>query len=579
MTRRPAALVPLEKSLLGLSARAPLILKLRFPNFRNFEPGAEIEFGFPISILLGRNGSNKSSLLHALYGAPNGYTTAEFWFETHLDAIPETNDAGLKQSVVHVYRDDATNQLVECIKARAPRRRRDPDYWEAVKPTIAYGFPPAASRVPPITLNVVHLDFRGLLPAFDKYFYFPDERHLERRNAYAKRKKTLRRTYRKQDYLRARTRSLRERLTRDGVKLSESELAALSYVLERDYASGTMLNHDLFHGHRGHTLLFHTARVNGGYSEAFAGSGESAAAMLIHAIEGAPDKSLILLDEPETSLHPRAQQRILEFLADRALKKQLQIVIASHSIYLAEGLPQQAIRVLRENSSGKIVIYSSTTVREALHEIMTIPAGKTILVEDERAKTIVLTELKIQSQHALNEFRVLVRPGGTARIYDDIRAFATAQRSDVFVVFDGDHKPQVPIPTSGQLPRGFTELKQLVEQYTKGNNTQGPNLQFVDAPDAIRYLDFLRRNVFFLPDRTPEALVWSEDSAKTIAHPLPTSVIQEQDPKRRLQLLAETVPAYDSDTVFRLLLQRFLEGSSASRTELATILRKIREGG
>ena len=115
-----------------------------------------------------------------------------------------------------------------------------------------------------------------------------------------------------------------------------------------------MLEHGLFHGHRGNTILFHSAQIGQKYSEAFAGSGESAAAMLIHQIENVVEGSLVLLDEPETSLHPRAQQRILEFLADRAAVKQLQVVIATHSYHLADGLPQSAIRVLREMPPVKL---------------------------------------------------------------------------------------------------------------------------------------------------------------------------------------------------------------------------------
>ena len=53
---------------------------IQFPFFKNLMPGTRINFTFPITILVGKNGSGKSSTLHALYGAPNKYTCADFCF-------------------------------------------------------------------------------------------------------------------------------------------------------------------------------------------------------------------------------------------------------------------------------------------------------------------------------------------------------------------------------------------------------------------------------------------------------------------------------------------------------------------
>jgi len=210
----------------------------------------------------------------------------------------------------------------------------------------------------------------------------------------------------------------------------------LKYILERDYISGKMLRHSLFHGHEGWTILFETNHFNG-YSDAFAGSGESAAALLVHNILQAPEGSLVLLDEPETSLHPRAQKRMIEFIAHQAVRRSLQIVIATHSIYLAENLPQEAIRVLVLEKNGTVTVRTDLSANEALHEIGTLPPGKTILVEDERAKHIVISAFSALSSHALQEFQVLVLKGGASRIYNHIQAYANFERKDIFVVFDG----------------------------------------------------------------------------------------------------------------------------------------------
>jgi energy-coupling factor transporter ATP-binding protein EcfA2 len=566
----------IQISVRALGVKKPFICSLRFPNYRNLHVDSELPFDFPITILLGRNGTNKSSILHALYGSPSGQTIADFWFETELDAIP-TERNGLKQSVIHRYSDDS-GKIVECIKARAPRGSQDPDYWEAVKHSHIYGFSASGTRVSPIKLKVIHLDFRGELPAFDKYFYFPDPKHLEARIRSAKERGVLRREYRKQDYLRQRSKPLKKEIEKSGIPLTDNELEVLKYVLERDYTSGKVLKHSLFHGHEGWTILFQTSHLDG-YSDAFAGSVESAAALLVHNILQAPKGSLILLDEPETSLHPRAQQRMLEFIAHQAVRKSLQIVIASHSIHLAKKLPQSAIRVLVLKSDGTVTVRTDLTVDEALHEIDTLPAGKTILVEDERARHVVVSALRLASEHPVKEFEVLVRKGGTSRIYHDIQAYANSERKDIFVIFDGDHKPNVQIPEDGKLPQGESDLRKLIQDITCGNNRKGPDLTFADVDEMTRYIRFFRNSVHFLPGLTPEHLVWDDDAAKRLLREdLPQKIMQERDFKKRLQLLSDSIPGLDPDAIFKNLLADLFRSGTNYKLKLLEVVSEIRSG-
>ena len=568
-------LYDLNKSVKTLEHQQTHICSLRFPNYRNLRIDSELPFDFPITILLGQNGTNKSSILHALYGSPSGQTIADFWFETELDAIPlESN--GRKQSVIHRYRED-NGDIVECIKARAPRGVKDPDYWEAVKHSQVYGLPVSGSRIRPVNLKVIHLDFRGELPAFDKYFYFPDPKHLAARIRSAKKSGVLRRDYRRQDYLRQRSRFLKKAINEEGISLTDYELEVLKYILEREYIGGKLLKHSLFHGHEGWTILFETKHFNGGYSDAFAGSGESSAALLVHKILQAPERSLILLDEPETSLHPRAQQRMLEFIAYQTEKKLLQVVMATHSIYLAQGLPQKAIRVLVLEQDGTVTVKTDLSAGEALHEISTLHSGKTILVEDDRAKLVVISALKKESSLASKEFEVLVREGGTFRIYRDIQAYANSERNDIFFVLDGDQKPKDPIPEDGTLPQGKSDLNKLIQKITSGNNSNALKLDFVDEADMTRYIRFFRRSVYFLPELTPEKLVWDEKAVQELLKKeIPPEILQEQDFKLRLHLIAEEIPGFDANTVFNNLLANLLNVESQRKSELMKVIRNIR---
>lgn len=51
---------------------------IRYPFFRNLEENTKIDFNFPITFLVGKNGGGKSSTLQSLYGAPLNYSLGNY---------------------------------------------------------------------------------------------------------------------------------------------------------------------------------------------------------------------------------------------------------------------------------------------------------------------------------------------------------------------------------------------------------------------------------------------------------------------------------------------------------------------
>lgn len=171
----------------------------------------------------------------------------------------------------------------------------------------------------------------------------------------------------------------------------------------------------------------------------------------------------------------------------------------------------------------------------------------------------------------------MVRKGGTSQIYLDIQAYANSERKDVFVIFDGDHKPIDDIPEDGALPQGESDLDKLIQEITRGNNKKGPKLNFSDVDERTRYIRFFKRSVHFLPELTPEHLVWNEDTAKELLEQdLPQEILQTQDFKQRLRLLSERIPGSDSDVIFKNLLTKLLKSKSQRQLKLMEVIQKIR---
>jgi len=165
------------------------------------------------------------------------------------------------------------------------------------------------------------------LSAFDQYFYFGNFRSS----------KTLKT---KQDVLRKYSKFLKKAIDNDTVEktnqrknkipvqLTASELSTISKILGKTYQKCKLLTHD-FNGTDGVTIYFNTNQLD--YSEAYAGRGEYAVVKLVYEVNRAADNSLIILDEPEVSLHPGAQEELKLFLLNAVLTKKLQVIISTHS--------------------------------------------------------------------------------------------------------------------------------------------------------------------------------------------------------------------------------------------------------
>ncbi len=139
----------------------------------------------------------------------------------------------------------------------------------------------------------------------------------------------------------------------------------------------------------GHVISVQRSGIT--YSEAHMGCGEGRSQFLINMLETLPEKSLVLIEEPETSLHPSAQHEFGRYLVDVVKRKHHQILLTTHSEFILETLPSKSRIYLKKTNEGIIAIPGLTALQakslmsdghvKALNVLVEDPCAKEVLCE------------------------------------------------------------------------------------------------------------------------------------------------------------------------------------------------------
>ena len=589
---------------------------IQFPKYRCLATGARIDFSFPLTVLIGQNGTGKTSVLQALSGAPEGTSVGKHWFGTAVDPIDDGAEAALPESGVKqkfqgersafwygYHQGDAGglgNQL-EAVKTRI-WRKDDADYWEPSRPIKSYGMKllPGKARSPQIKMLTNYLSMRFNLNAFDRCFHFSADSTLRvfRRSVWEKKGRSGKPSV--QDYLRHRSRRLKDAITKQAViqagnsvmnevprALTAEEVRWIGEIIGKQYTSGTIIDHR-FYETNGRSVLLTTASHS--YSEAFAGSGESLVVNLVIAVLAAPDHSLLLLDEPETSLHPGAQRKLLGFLLEQTLQKKLQVVVSTHTSELVRDLPSEAIKVFRPGFDGTIQVEQGLSWDEAFFVIgQQLEPRIHVIVEDMLAASLVNEALQSVSDTFSSQFRVEHRPGGESRMKQDIALSITTSHSRPIFLFDGDQTPAPGVCDPGDLKQTDItpdNLNKLIQQQTgqKISFHENSNMSAEQKSDIrMKFLQYYKQSVHFLPFATPEAAIWNPDVCESFLTTIlrdvgkakaETKAIQTKDSKDRYAFIADKY-RLSIESVHQVFVLAFANGESAEWDSLKTQLKTI----
>lgn len=499
------------------------ITDIHFPCFKGLEKDSAINFRFPITALIGKNGCGKTSILQALETAPEGKSYTQKWFSTSVDPIPEEP----RPAFWYSFNSVEAKKNVEILNIRI-KKDKNPDYWEPSRPLVKYGMKKFEETQIPLPgalktrwrgtqKEVIYLDFRGELSAFDKYFYFGDRPNT----------KTMQT---KQDYIRRYSPYLKKAMDghiqtsfkfRKKFKIKEiqplttDEITTVSSILGKQYDKIKIIIHS-FYGQLGESVQFRQANLQsetfqGVYTEAFAGSGESAIVKLVHQIYNANKGALILLDEPEVSLHPSAQQQLIYFLLQKTLEKGLQVVFATHSPLMIEGLPKEAIVLLVQTPEGVFSPRCSVPPEFVFQDIGYNVEKPKILVEDKAAKELLESCLELYNSEAKKSMDIEFHAGGAEDIIKEIVMLSRLKNNKIYFILDGDkHYKNIP----DEQTVASSELDSLLKEITGidvkklGFIADSGNAQLQLEDEKRNFLKYYSTHTYFLPKATPEEIMW-----------------------------------------------------------------------
>lgn len=348
-------------------------------NIRGWK-GQRIDFKFPMSAIVGENGSGKSTIIQAAASIYNGRARKLTRFAS--DFFPKTVwDDYRNAQIKYTYREGDTSKVA---LVRKPTTR-----W--------LGNDERPMR------DVEYVDLRRIQP-------------VAARVGYAKIAKSVHTEISAEEF-------------------DEKRVDRLSAIMGRKYTSAKMALSSTDPKRRVPVL---SDEFNS-YSGFHQGTGETT--MLEFLQTDINEYGMLIIDEIETSLHPRAQRRLIRALAEICRDRQAQVIFTTHSPYILDELPLEARMYIlgrggtRQIVSGVSANFAMTNMDDENHP------DCELYVEDDAAKAMLTEILAAHAPDLVRRCRVV--PYGAANLGRALGEMAANGRFPraTCVFLDGDNAP------------------------------------------------------------------------------------------------------------------------------------------
>lgn len=298
--------------------------------------GDRVEFRFPIVAMSGENGTGKSTVLQAaacVYRDPKNIKDSKYASEF----FPKTAWDTINDAAIRFgYSEERTHKTGS---VRKPSER-----WKG--------------NIERPRRKVAYIDLSRILPVSGRVGYakIAKSKHIEA----------------------------------SSTPFEVGRLSRLSEILGRPYRAAKMALSNV-----DKNRLIPVLQRSESYSGYHQGQGETTIAELTQA--DLPEYSLLLIDEIESSLHPRAQRRLIRDLASVSRDREIQIILTTHSPYVLEELPPDArLHIFEQNDVRQIMVgvspqFAMTKMDDILHPDCELYA------EDQISCTLVMEMLSQRS--------------------------------------------------------------------------------------------------------------------------------------------------------------------------------------
>ncbi|EJU08394.1 ATP-dependent nuclease [Fusobacterium hwasookii] len=522
--------------------------KFKIHNFRNFFKESQINFTFPLTVIVGKNGSGKTTLMKMIKLLSKKQIPQNEFFETVLD------NGGLEGANISYWIDTEQIQY----------KRIHLNEWEK-KGNV------------PDKFKVTYIQTKSMIGATDKSLLY---------NNIGKNSKRIQQI----EYLIKQTKKIKQNQLSNSERkqrhyLEKSAIEIINWILQEDIQSIEIIRHKYYYGTWGTSVIFNNGKQ---YSEYNAGSGEFVITNIIDEIHHISENSLLLLDEPEVSLHPGAQKRLMCYILETIKKKKVQVIITTHSTTIVDSLPKSSIKCLRKMDNGIITIEEQILYQNAFIELESDVNKKNIIVEDAIAKKIIDGVLKSEQLDGL--LQVNFYPGGADNIKKyTILIYSKTKIHNRYVIFDGDQK-KGNIPIFSQVPDSDKD-KQYYKNVFKSvvgistdkidwgidaNRKSGRYNIAQEQELIITYLEYFRNYVFFLPQMIPEDIIYDIDVIKKILDEDIPDFSAEKNSKEKLKKIADKTKM-EITTIENMLIYHFIKRKNSDYKNIVDFLNKIIE--
>ncbi len=312
--------------------------------------GQRLDLTFPLIALVGENGAGKSTILQAIAAV---YKSGSDFFAS--DFFPDTPWETIENATIRCSVREGDASTVVSVRKPTTRWRGNLERKDR---------------------RVRYVDLRRVAPvsAYTGYSKIAKPQHME-----VKRE-----------------------------PFDDEKLARFSAIIGRPYS---LACHCLSSADRSRWIPVVTSE-DVRYSGFHQGAGETTLAGLLRV--DMPSYGIVLIDELETSLHPRSQRRLVRDLAEVCRVKELQIIFTTHSPYVLEELPPPGRIYILNSPGGKNLItgvsphFAMTQMDDERH-----PEAD-LYVEDQRSQILLEEILAIKRVELLRRCKII--PYGAASV-------------------------------------------------------------------------------------------------------------------------------------------------------------------